>query len=60
VRNGQEVIHREARRIIEEKKQRIKEAEYNEKTYEGRDLLTLLRMFFGPTVVPFFLLTVNS
>lgn len=60
VRNGQEIIHREARRIIEEKKQRIEEAKYNGETYEGRDLLTLLRMFFGPTVVPFLHLTVDS
>ena len=42
--------------LIQEKKRRIQESEDGGKPYEGRDLLTLLRMFFGPILSgPFFI-----
>jgi cytochrome P450 len=41
--------------LIQEKKQRIQESEDGGKPYEGRDLLTLLRMFFGPILRGLFL-----
>jgi hypothetical protein len=51
VRNGQETISRVASQLIQEKKRKIKEGEISEKAYEGRDLLSLLRMF--STLFPF-------
>lgn len=51
VDQGQETINRVARRLIQEKKRRIQEDEQNGKTHEGRDLLSLLRMFFGPILL---------
>jgi hypothetical protein len=45
VQRCQEVIHRVAGRLIEEKKQKIAEGEKSGDPYEGKDLLTLLCMF---------------
>ena len=45
MRQSQESINQVARQLIQEKKLRIQESEHNGKLYEGRDLLSLLRMF---------------
>ncbi|KAJ7647419.1 cytochrome-450 hydroxylase [Roridomyces roridus] len=42
VRRCQEVIHRVAGRLIQEKKQKIMEGEKNGDPYDGKDLLTLM------------------
>jgi hypothetical protein len=44
LRRGREVIHRVAGRLIQEKKQKIAEGEKSGDPYEGKDLLTLMRM----------------
>lgn len=43
MRRCQEVIHRVAGNLIQEKKRKIAEAEAEGKTYQGKDLLSLLR-----------------
>jgi hypothetical protein len=45
VRQGRETISRVANRLIQEKKQKIREDEESGRTHSGRDLLSLLRMF---------------
>jgi hypothetical protein len=50
VREGQETINQVARQLIQEKKLSIQESEQNGKPYEGRDLLSLLRMFLFPVL----------
>ncbi|KAI0256106.1 cytochrome P450 [Lactifluus subvellereus] len=42
VRKGRETISRVARQLIQDKKQKVQEGEVTGKTYEGRDLLSLL------------------
>jgi hypothetical protein len=51
VRKGRETVYRVARQLIQEKKERIQRGEETGKTYEGRDLLTLLRMYFDRTLL---------
>ena len=46
VRRGRETISRVANQLIQEKKQKIQEDEGSGKAHSGRDLLSLLRMFF--------------
>lgn len=46
VRRSRETISRVARQLIQEKKQKIQEDDGSGKTHSGRDLLSLLRMFF--------------
>ena len=55
VRQGRETISRVAKQLIQEKKQRIQEDEGSGKAHSGRDLLSLLRMFFPviPLVISF-------
>ncbi|KAH9994912.1 cytochrome P450 [Russula compacta] len=52
VDQGQETINRVARRLIQEKKQRIQEDEQNGKVYEGRDLLSRLLRSNAATDLP--------
>lgn len=49
MREGRETIGRIARQLIQEKKQKVQQGEKTGKTYEGQDLLSLLRTFFVPT-----------
>ena len=46
VRQGRETISRVANQLIQEKKQKIQEDDESGKSHSGRDLLSLLRMFF--------------
>ena len=43
VRKGQATIQRVASQLVQEKKRKILEGERTGKSYEGKDLLTLLR-----------------
>ena len=43
VRQGQATIQRVASQLVQEKKRKILEGERTGKSYEGKDLLTLLR-----------------
>jgi hypothetical protein len=60
VRKNQETINRVAMQVIQEKKRSIQESEDSGKQYESRDLLTLLRMFFGPILRRLFFLIADS
>ena len=60
MRKGRETINRVARQLIQEKKRSIQESEDSGKPYEGRDLLSLLRMFLFPILDGFFFLTIDS
>jgi hypothetical protein len=51
VRKGQETINRVARRLIQEKKQKIQEGEESGKAYGGRDLRSLLRASSTPSTI---------
>jgi len=52
VRQGRETISRVANRLIQEKKQKIKEDEESGRTHSGRDLLTLLLLSNAATDLP--------
>lgn len=43
VNQGVEVIHRVAGRLVQERKQKIKEGEMSGNPYDGKDILSLLR-----------------
>ena len=45
VRKGQESVNRVARRVIQEKKRKIEQDEFSGKEYDGKDLLSLFRMY---------------
>ncbi|KAI0268696.1 cytochrome-450 hydroxylase [Gloeopeniophorella convolvens] len=52
VRSGQETIGRVARKLIQERKQKIQEGEESGKAYGGRDLLSLLLKSNASTDIP--------